>query len=171
MVGQIFGTSLTLSDTKGLALEQFDIVTRIKDLVDLILCNAKKKNHFRSAPGLNHRTNRSEMKHVAQPGEKQLRDHARTRHSCNQASRKKVEAGQYCSIALCDAGCRIDATALREFFSVFLPKHSGGRNTGLGLAICHDIVTKFCGTMWRLLICRNATGGQITNSPTPWAVS
>jgi signal transduction histidine kinase len=42
LIAQIVENLLTFSDKKGLALEQFDMVTLIKDLVDLIAHSAKK---------------------------------------------------------------------------------------------------------------------------------
>lgn len=152
-IAQIVGNLLTFSDKKGRALEEFDIVVLIKDLVSLIAYNAKRSGIVIAfeAPqeSIVVEANRNEMKQVilnlvknsfeAMPEGGTL---------AIRVGRKEVGGVESCAIDFDDTGCGIDEAALKDvFLPFFSTKNSTGRNAGLGLSICYGIVTKYHGTI------------------------
>jgi PAS domain S-box-containing protein len=152
-IAQIVGNLLTFSGKKGGALEEFNIVALITDLVGLIAYNAKRNGIVLAldAPGesIVVEANRNEMKQVilnlVKNGFEAMPEGGTLAIG---VGRKEVAGAECCSIDLEDTGCGIDDAALKDIFLPFFStKNSTGRNAGLGLSICYGIVTKYGGTI------------------------
>ncbi len=152
-IAQIVGNLLTFSDKKSRVKEEFDIIALLRDLVDLIAYNAKRSGiavDVTAPPGaLVIEANRNEMKQVVlnlvKNGFEAMPEGGKLTIAVEKTT---VNGVDHCSIEFLDTGAGLEESVVRDIFLPFFSTKDGtGRNVGLGLSICHSIVTKYNGTI------------------------